>query len=128
MKQTSSDPKDIVLSFIEALNDGDYASARRYLSDDFSFKGVMGSRDGADAYMKDMEKMKFKYNLKKAASEGDDVSLLFDFTQGGNTLQATGWYHLENGKIHDYTVIFDPRPLLDGQGQSGKVPAGQGRN
>lgn len=113
MKSQHTDAREVVLSFIDALNKEDYQSARQCLSDDFTFKGVMGTRNGADAYMKDMEKMKFKYDLKKAAVEGNDVSLLFDFTQKGITLQASGWYHLNDGKIHDYTVIFDPRPLLE---------------
>jgi ketosteroid isomerase-like protein len=106
-------PKEIVLSFVEALNNEDFKSARSYISDDLAFKGVMASLNGGDNYMKDMGKMKIKYAVKKVTSEGGDVSLLYDFTQSGTTLPGCGWYHVENGKIHSLTVLFDPRPLME---------------
>ena|ERR1700744_1205652 len=109
----SADTKELVLLFIEALNDEDFENARKYLNKDFTFKGVMGSRDGADAYMQDMQKMKFKYKIKKAVADDHDVSILYDFTQGGVTLPGCAWYHVADHKIKSLTVIFDPRPLLD---------------
>ena len=47
--------KEAVLASIRALNDEDFELAKRYISDDISFVGVMGSRQGADAYFRDME-------------------------------------------------------------------------
>jgi len=47
-----------VLSFIDALNNEDFKSARKLTTDDLRFEGVMGTREGADAYFADMEKMK----------------------------------------------------------------------
>jgi len=41
-----------------------------------TFKGVLGSRDGADAYMKDMEEMKLKYDIKKTIAQEHDVCLI----------------------------------------------------
>jgi hypothetical protein len=45
----------------------------------------MGTRHGADAYFADMGKMKFKYEIKKTFADG---------------------------KIREFRVLFDPRPLL----------------
>jgi limonene-1,2-epoxide hydrolase len=105
--------KELVSSFIEAMNEDDFATARGYVHDDFSFDGVLGTRNGADAYFKDMEKMRFKYNIKKAFADGDDVCLLYDINMQGTTIFTCGWYKVQNGKIKSLKVVFDPRPVLD---------------
>ena len=48
---------DVVLSFVKALNDEDFAVARNCVADDMKFIGVLGQRDGADAYFADMQHM-----------------------------------------------------------------------
>jgi hypothetical protein len=106
--------KDTVLLFIQSLNDEDYQSARSYLAEEMTFEGVLGSRDGAEAYIRDMEKMKFKYQVKKAFEEENDVCLLYDIDMGkGQTIFTCGWYKVDDGKIKSLKVVFDPRPLLD---------------
>ncbi|AYL96926.1 nuclear transport factor 2 family protein [Mucilaginibacter celer] len=103
---------DIVLSFIKALNDEDFAEARKCASDDLKFIGVLGERDGAEAYFTDMERMKLKYDIKRVFSDGDDVCIFYDIDIGGKTIFSSGWYHVAEGKINSIRVIFDPRPLL----------------
>ncbi|HMG08346.1 MAG TPA: hypothetical protein VK609_07535 [Mucilaginibacter sp.] len=78
-----------------------------------SFKGVLGSRDGADAYMKDMEQMKLKYAIKKTIAEEHDVCLIYELTMSGITLSGFGWYHVKADKIRSLNVMFDPRPILE---------------
>lgn len=112
-EEKGGNAKDVVLSFIGALNDEDYKTARKFISDDFSFRGVMGNRDGGDTYIKDMGHMKLKYKIKKTLGDGNDVSVFYDFTQSGTTLPGCGLYHLEANKINSLSVIFDPRPLLE---------------
>jgi len=107
-----SDTKDIVLSFIKALNDERFEDARTFANDDMTFNGVLGSRNGAEEYFGDMKKMKMKYRIKKAFADEDDVCLLYDFTMGDVTTFGCGWYHLEDGKISSLRVVFDPRPAL----------------
>jgi hypothetical protein len=104
---------DVVLACIRAINEEDFATARRYVSDDMSFVGVLGSRSGADVYFKDMEKMRLKYHIRKSFMNGDDVCLLYDLDMSGTTIFGCGWYHLKNGKINSLKVIFDPRPVLE---------------
>ncbi|MBS1533161.1 MAG: nuclear transport factor 2 family protein [Bacteroidetes bacterium] len=110
---TKINAKETVLLFLDALNSEDFEEARKYLEDDMKFIGVMGERDSADAYMGDMKKMKFKYEIKKALSEGDDVAAFYDINMGKQTIFSSGWYHVENGKIKWFKVLFDPRPLLE---------------
>jgi limonene-1,2-epoxide hydrolase len=107
--------KETVLSFIKALNEEDFEEARKYVSDDLKFIGVMGTRDGADTYFEDMKKMKFKYNIHKAFADGTDVCLFYDINMSGKKIFSSGWYHVEDNKITWFKVLFDPRPLLEHQ-------------
>ena len=102
-----------VQSFLKALNDEDFKGARECLNDNLKFIGVMGTRDGGDVYIADMEKMKFKYDIKKIFEDGNDVSVFYDINMGGTTIFSSGWYQLSGGKISLIKVIFDPRPLLE---------------
>ena len=105
--------KEVVLAFIDAMNKEDFIAARKYLTTDMTFKGVLGSREGAEAYIHDMEKMKFKYDIKKVITEGDDVCLFYDIDMGHVTIFSCGWYQIMENKIGSFRVIFDPRPVLE---------------
>lgn len=108
----TSHSANVVKAFIKAVNDEDFTTARTYVNDDLKFEGVMGSRDGAETYFNDMKRMKFKYAIKKAFADDNDVCLLYDIDMNGTAIFTCGWYRLENGKISSIKVVFDPRPLL----------------
>lgn len=110
-----SSAKVVVLSFIKALNQEDFKTAHGFLASDMKFEGVMGSRNSADAYIGDMERMKFKYDVKKVFADGDDICLFYDINMGGATIFCSGWYKVAGEKITWFKVIFDPRPLLEKQ-------------
>jgi len=105
--------KQAVLGFIAALNNEDFKSARAYTDDDLKFEGVLGSRNSASAYFADMEKMKFKYDVKKVFADSNDVCLLYDINMGNATIFTCGWYKVKDGKIRSLKVVFDPRPVLE---------------
>ena len=109
----SKDSKQVVLSFIGALNQFDYQKARSYVTDDLSFVGVLGTRNGAEAYFNDMQKMKFQYNILQSFADGNDVCLFYEIEMGGQVIFCCGWYQLQNDKIKSFRVVFDPRPLLE---------------
>jgi|SRR5882762_4940134 len=109
---SATSAREVVLSFIEAMNNLDYKKAREYVHDELYFIGVMGTRNGAEAYFRDMEKMKFQYAVQKAFEDGDDVCLWYDITMSGKSIFSSGWYHVEEGRINWLKVVFDPRPLL----------------
>ena len=110
---TRTHAKEIVLSCVKALNEEDFKTARKYMTDDFSFVGVLGTRNGAEAYFNDIEKMKLKYDIKKAFADENDVCLLYDLKMLGLTLFGCGWYHVEDDKITSLKAVFDPRPVLE---------------
>ena len=104
-----------IQSFLQALNDEDFKTARSYLTDDMKFVGVMGARDGGDTHIADMQKMKFKYTTQKMFVDGADVSVFYDINMEAATIFCSGWYQLQHNKINSIKVIFDPRPLLEKQ-------------
>ena len=107
--------KNVVMVFIAALNDENFEVAQGQVNDSLRFEGVMGARDGAEAYFNDMRKMKFKYDIIKAFEDGEDVCLLYSINMGEQTIFSAGWYALKDGKIESIKVVFDPRPLLEGK-------------
>lgn len=121
--ETENNAKEVVMSCVKALNEEDFTLAKRYVSDNISFVGVMGSRQGADAYFKDMERMRLKYDVKKAFVDGRDVYLLYDLTISDITVFGSAWYQVEGGKIQSLRVVFDPRPILDARSKLARKPA-----
>jgi limonene-1,2-epoxide hydrolase len=111
-KPKVSQAKEVVLTFLDALNNEDFKTVRHYLSDDMVFDGVLGHRDGGDTYVEDMKRMKFKYKVLKAFAEGDDVCVLYDIDMSGETIFTCGWYKVRDNKIKSLRVVFDPRPIL----------------
>jgi len=105
--------KETVLLFLNAMNAEDFEAARKYVHDDLKFIGVMGKRDNADTYFEDMKKMKFKYEIQKALGDNTDVAVFYDIDMSGKKIFTSGWYHVINGKIAWFKVLFDPRPLLE---------------
>ncbi|REC47424.1 nuclear transport factor 2 family protein [Chryseobacterium pennipullorum] len=102
----------VVEQFIQYLNEESFDHAEKCLNPDFKFIGVMGKREGASVYIQDMKKMKFKYEILKTFTSGEDVCLWYHIDMGRKTLPASGWYEVKEGKIHSLNVLFDPRPLL----------------
>lgn len=105
--------KETVVAFLEAINDEDWETARCHTNDNFVFDGVMGTRDGAEAYFRDMMRMKFKYDILKVFADGDDVCVLYNIDMGkGEKTFTCGWYQLKYNKLDSLKVVFDPRPIL----------------
>ena len=113
MPTTKKNAKELVLAFVQALNEEDYTAARDCLDDDMSFVGVLGTRDGAASYIQDMERIKLKYDIKKIFVDGNDVCLWYDIQMSGVEVLTSGWYHVVDGKIRSLKVVFDPRPVLE---------------
>ena len=104
--------KVVVQIFLNALNEENFDLAKEQLASDLHFKGVMAERNGAEAYMADMQKMKLKYLVQKVFAEGNDVCTWYDIDMAGKTIRCCAWYKVEDEKIKSFEVIFDPRPVL----------------
>ncbi|MGE8555447.1 MAG: nuclear transport factor 2 family protein [Chryseobacterium jejuense] len=106
---------NVAEQFIQYLNEEDFDKAENCLDPEFKFIGVLGTREGASVYMKDMRQMKFKYQIMKTFTAGEDVSFWYMIDMGNKTIEASGWYQITDGKIHSLKVVFDPRSLLNEQ-------------
>lgn len=106
-------PQTIVTRFLEALNKEDFQTAATFLAQNMRFDGVLGQRDSAQAYIADMEKMKFKYNILKTFEHENDVCILYYINMGkGAPVFTCGWYQVSDQRIKNIKVVFDPRPLF----------------
>jgi SnoaL-like domain len=110
----TSATKEVVLRLGKALNDENYVAARRYVSDNMKYVGPFGSRDGAEAYLHEIERLRLKFDIQKIFADNKDVCVLYDITVSGIRLFACGWFQIEAGTVRSMRVTFDPRPLLAG--------------
>jgi limonene-1,2-epoxide hydrolase len=115
----SSNAKEVVMSYLKALNDQDFKAARSHLKDDMTFLAPIASHNSADTYLEGNELLRSKYGIKKVLYEvkkvfvdDDDVCVFFDFNIESATLFASGWFYVANGKISSIRVVFDPRPIV----------------
>ena len=104
--------KKVVMAFITALNEENFEAAKKCLNDEMTFDGVLGHREGAESYINDMKKMKFKYYIRKVFEDENDICLLYDIDMSGKKIFTCGWYQVVDGKIKSLKVVFDPRPVL----------------
>ena len=112
MDVSTSETKEVVLGLGKALNDENYEAARRYVSDNMKYVGPFGSRDGAEAYLHEIERLRLKFDIQKIFADNKDVCVLYDITVSGITLFACGWFQVEAGRVRSIRVTFDPQPLL----------------
>ena len=119
----TSATKEVVLRLGKALNDENYVAARRYVSDNMKYVGPFGSRDGAEAYLHEIERLRLKFDIQKIFADNKDVCVLYDITVSGIRLFACGWFQIEAGTVRSMRVTFDPRPLLAGGLPGDQSPA-----
>jgi limonene-1,2-epoxide hydrolase len=114
--EPAKNAKQAVMSFVEALGNQDCKSARSLASDSMSFRGALASYDNAEAYFREMKRLRLpKFEIKKVFADGNDVCLLYDLNVGNPpaAIFVCGWYRVgDDGKISSLGVVFDPRPFV----------------
>lgn len=115
-----SDMGKLVISYLAALSNQDFKTARSYLKDGMSFQAPIASYNSADEYFKGNEMLRSRYGIekvvydvKKIFADGDDACAFFDFSVGPVTTFACGWFRIDNGKISSIRVVFDPRSIVE---------------
>jgi hypothetical protein len=108
----NQNPRDIVMSYITALDSQDYDSARNWLGDNVLVKGPAGEAfRSPDEFINMMKTQQGRYELKKTFVDGDDVCLLYDFKSKNVTAFFASWYKVKDRKIVSIQTVFDPRPF-----------------
>jgi SnoaL-like domain len=112
MPTVTDHAKEIVLDLGKAINEGNFHLARKYVSDDMRYVGPFGTREGAEAYLEEIERLRLKFDIQKLFAQDNDVCALYDITVAGIKIFACGWFQIKSGKVTSLRVVFDPRPLL----------------
>ena len=111
-----TNPKEIVMGFLEALNQKDFKSARNYVSDNVTYISPVNTLNGVEAYFKYVAHLNLpKLDIKKAFNEGrHDVCVLWDINYSTPTapMFVSAYYEVHDGKISSMRLVFDPRPFL----------------
>lgn len=108
--------REVVMSYIKAMDNRDYAAARKCLPDTLLVKGPAGEAfRGPDEFLKMMENQRGKYDVKKVFVDGNDVCLLYDFATEAVTTFFCSWYQVKDGKITSIQTVFDPRAFAAAQ-------------
>jgi hypothetical protein len=110
--QTSSNPKEVVLSYIKALDAHDYDVAADYLSERVTILGPSGeSFSKPSEFIGMLKQYQGKYDMKKVFVDGNDVCLLYDFKGASAKAIMCSWYKVDGNKISWIQTIFDPSPF-----------------
>jgi limonene-1,2-epoxide hydrolase len=104
--------EDVVLSLGKALNDRDFETARSFIHDEFEYLGPFGSRDGAEAHLRGIERLGLEFDIKRISADGSDVCALYGITVPGMSrfsvatsgLFACGLFQIQNGKVSSLRV------------------------
>jgi len=107
--------REIVMSYIAAMDKRDYVAAKNYLSETVFIKGPAGEAfRSPDEFLKMMAQQRGRYDIKKVFVDGDDICLLYDFITEKVTAFFCSWYKVKADKISSIQTIFDPRAFAAG--------------
>lgn len=113
MNQKLTNPKDVVMAYIEALDSGDYETAVGLIDEEVRIIGpVQESFGNPRAFVGMLQKYGGKYEIKKAFEDGSDVCLLYDYRTSENVVYMSSWYTVKDGKIVFIRSIFDPASFV----------------
>jgi hypothetical protein len=113
--QAMNDSKELVLSYIKALDAQDYNQAVSYLSEKVRIMGPDGeSFQNPSEFVGMLRKYRGKYDVKKVFSDGNDICLIYEFSAGNAKTMMCSWYKVGDRKIVWIQTIFDPKPFNTG--------------
>jgi ketosteroid isomerase-like protein len=114
---TMNNPRAVVDRYFAALQKKDFAAIRPLVHDDVTFKGALGTTDGAEEYISGLTQMMANMTgmeRRVVFGEGEDVCQIYDLvlTTPAVTLPIAQWITVRDGRIAMLQVFFDPRPLF----------------
>lgn len=112
MQRTALEPREVVMSYIRALDELNYDLAGKYMNDNVRIQGPDGEsfRRSKD-FLEMLRQYRGRYEIRKSFVEENDVCLLYDLKIPGITVFMCSWYQVNGGKITSVSTIFDPRPF-----------------
>lgn len=112
----TNETESVAKTYFEAWRGRDFEQLREILADDVTFRGPLGSADGADEAIQGLEGMAKSVMedivVEKMFVDGPDVVTWFALhTPDADPLPTANWSHVEDGRITRIRAIFDPRPI-----------------
>ena len=102
--------KEVVMSYISALDRHEYDAALELLHDNVRIRGPGGEAFGKPLdFIEMLRKYRGKYDIKRIFSDDNEVCLWYDLKTTGPTVFMSSWYQVRDGKIASIQTIFDPR-------------------
>lgn len=102
--------------YFTAWEAADPEALRALLADDVTFRGPLGTADGADdcvAGLVGMTRILERIDVRARVADGDDVITFFDLhTRVADPTPTANWMHVAGGRIASIRVTFDPRGIL----------------
>ena len=112
----AADPRSLAETYFQSWQDHDFDTLRSVLADAATFNGPMGKASNADeciAGLRGMSKMMTGIVVLARMVDGDDVVTMFELhTDQAPPCLTANWSHVEDDKIAEIRVVFDPRALL----------------
>ena len=117
---TKSSAKEIVMEFVQALEQKDFKTVRSYMSDNISVVAPgpekLISFNKAEPYVTYLEHANLPpFEIKKEFADSNDVCHLYEITyrKPPVTTFVCGWFHVnDDGKISSIRYVADIRQLL----------------
>jgi ketosteroid isomerase-like protein len=117
MSSSTLSPTDVVETYFDAWQAQDHDRLRSILADDVTFDGPMGHETNADdctTSLMRLASMTRSLTVEKRFVDGPDVVTVFELQLEPATLSPVmNWSRVQDGKIVEILVTFDPRPLLE---------------
>lgn len=108
--ETEKSATEVVLSYIGALDKGEYEKAAGWISEVVKIFGPAGESFGTPGqFVKMMSHYPGKYDIKKTFTDGDDICLLYDLVTKDGPVYMASWYQVKGGKISFIRTVFDPQ-------------------
>lgn len=109
-------PKEIATTYFDCWKRHDFDGLRAILADDVAFAGPMGTASGADDYVRSLagfaESLDDIRVVKMLADDSDALTWFELQAKGVDSVPVVNWCHVEDGRLQQVRVTFDPRPML----------------
>lgn len=116
MNEETHTPIELAERYFDAWERGDEEGLRAVLAPHASFRGPLGSADDADgcvAGLLGMRRILERVEVRARVADDRDVITFFDLhTRVAEPAPTANWSRVEDGRITEIRVTFDPRGIL----------------
>lgn len=109
-------PIELATAYFDSWRARDFESFRGLLADDATFRGPLGSADGAAelvAGIEGMSQITTGIEIERMVADGADVITWFLLdTKMADPTPVANWIHTQDGRITRVRVTFDPREIV----------------